>query len=45
MSDRPAFGDYENYQRYWTHLLREALGPNPTAYTTPSPPTVTEPHR
>ncbi|MEV6278250.1 oxygenase MpaB family protein [Nocardia sp. NPDC051832] len=31
MSERPAFGDYETYQRYWRHMLREALGSN---YTT-----------
>lgn len=30
MSERPAFGDYESYQRYWVHMLREALGSNTT---------------
>ncbi|MFE3192886.1 oxygenase MpaB family protein [Nocardia sp. NPDC059240] len=30
MSERPAFGDPENYQRYWEHMWREVLGRNTT---------------
>lgn len=30
MSDRPAFGDYESYKSYWTHMWQEVLESNPT---------------
>lgn len=30
MSERPAFGDPENYQQYWEHMWREVLGRNAT---------------
>ncbi|EFV12677.1 oxygenase MpaB family protein [Segniliparus rugosus] len=28
MSERPAFGTYEDFQRYWAHMLRDVLGRN-----------------
>ncbi|MGL6235347.1 MAG: oxygenase MpaB family protein [Segniliparus sp.] len=28
MSERPAFGSYEDFQRYWAHMLRDVLGRN-----------------
>ncbi|WP_405139279.1 oxygenase MpaB family protein [Nocardia sp. NBC_01388] len=30
MSDRPAFGDYESYRAYWTHMWQEVLESNTT---------------
>lgn len=30
MSDRPAFGDYDSYHRYWTHMWQEVLESNKT---------------
>ncbi|MFB7717397.1 oxygenase MpaB family protein [Nocardia sp. NPDC056100] len=30
MSDRPAFGDYENYRAYWLHMWQEVLQSNKT---------------